>query len=96
MLRAYNPFAVFRETAEISYFINNNFIGKGLGKIALTKLETEAKKLGIKTILASITSENIQSIEFHKRNGFIECGRFPEIGKKFGKTFDIIWMSKKL
>lgn len=96
LLRAYNPFAVFRETAEISYFISNNFIGKGLGKIALTKLETEAKKLGIKTILASITSENIQSIEFHKRNGFIECGRFPETGKKFGKTFDIIWMSKKL
>jgi len=52
--------------------------------------------LGIKNILASITSENKQSIAFHKRNGFSQCGQFPQIGKKFNTPFDIIWMIKKL
>ena len=61
-LRAYNPFPVFRETAEITYFLEKNEIGKGIGKKALNKLEEEAKKIGINKLLANISSENITSI----------------------------------
>jgi L-amino acid N-acyltransferase YncA len=95
-LRAYNPFPTFRECAEISYFIDKDFTGKGIGKIVLHKLEAEARKKGIKTILASIASENYQSLVFHKKNGFKECGRFEKIIRKRGKQFDIIWMQKML
>ena len=95
-LRAYNPFPVFKETAEITYFLDKNEIGKGIGKEALNKLEEEAKKIGIRRLLANISSENIQSIIFHKKNGFIECGRFHNIGKKKGKNFDVVWMEKTL
>lgn len=38
----------------------------------------------------------IRSINFHKKNGFIECGRFQRIGRKHGQTFDVIWMQKML
>ncbi len=95
-IRAYNPFPVFNETAEITYFIDKDFSGKGIGKLALAKLEEEAEKIGVKTILASITSENIDSLNFHKKHGFTECGKFTEAGRKFGKSFDIIWMVKKI
>ena len=95
-IRSYNPFPAFKETAEITYFIDKEYTGKGLGKAALDKLEEEAKNMGIKNILASITSENIQSISFHKKYGFKECGRFAGIGKKWNKQFDIIWMQKKI
>ena len=95
-LRPYNPFPAFKETAEISYFIHKDYMGKGLGKMSLDLLENEAKEMGIKTILASITSRNKESISFHVKYGFIECGRFLNIGKKFGERFDIIWMEKKL
>jgi len=95
-LRAYNPFSVFKETAEITYFIEKNEVGKGIGKEALKKLEEEAKKIGITKLLADISSENIQSIDFHKKNGFIECGRFLKIGKKKGRYFDVVWMEKEL
>ena len=95
-IRAYNPFPAFSETAEITYFIDKDYSGKGFGKMALEKLEGEAQKLGIKTILASITSENVDSLKFHRKNGFAECGKFPAIGNKFGKPFDIIWMFKKI
>jgi len=95
-LRAYNPFLAFRKTAEITYFIKQDQTGKGLGKITLEKLEREAKDRGIKYLLASITSKNEQSLAFHKRNGFSECGKFKGIGEKKGVTFDIIWMQKEL
>jgi phosphinothricin acetyltransferase len=95
-LRAYNPFPVFRETAEISYFIDKDYVGQGIGKKALGILEEDAKKLGVKTILASITSLNTSSIKFHQKNGFKECGRLLQVGRKFGKYFDILWMQKDI
>jgi L-amino acid N-acyltransferase YncA len=95
-LRAYNPFPVFKETAEITYFVEKNTVNKGIGHAMLTKLEEEAQKIGIHTLLADISSENILSINFHKKNGFTECGRFQNVGKKKGKYFDVVWFEKKI
>jgi len=95
-LRAYNPFPTFNECAEITYFIHKDFTGKGIGRKALYKLEAEARLKGIKTLLASIASENIESLAFHLKNGFVECGRFKNIIKKKNKRFDIIWMQKMI
>jgi len=95
-LRAYNPFPAFKKTAEISYFIKPDYTGKGLGTMALKKLEREAKNTGVKVILASISSKNEQSLVFHKRNVFFECGKFRGIGEKKCITFDVVWMQKDL
>jgi L-amino acid N-acyltransferase YncA len=95
-LRSYNPMSAFRETAEISYFIEKDEVGKGIGKEALRLLEEEAGKAGIKRLLAEISSENDQSIKFHEKNGFQECGRFHQTGKKRGRYFDVVWMEKEL
>lgn len=95
-LRAYHPFSVFKETAEISYFIEKDEVGKGVGKAALRLLEQEGKKIGIKYLLASISSYNEQSLHFHKKNGFIECGRFINIAKKKEINFDVVWMEKEI
>ncbi len=95
-LRAHNPFPVFKETAELSCFLEKDEVGKGIGKKALCILEEDAKRVGIKTLLVNISSENAQSINFHQKNGFKECGRFSMIGKKMGRHFDVIWMQKDI
>lgn len=95
-LKGYHPFPVFKETAEITYFIAPLEVGNGLGKKALQLLEEEGKVMGITQILASISSLNDQSLGFHKKNGFKECGRFNRIIKKNGVAFDIIWMQKEI
>ena len=95
-LKAYHPLSVFKETAEITYFIEPLVVGKGIGKKALQLLEEKGKLMGIKQILASISSLNDQSIAFHKKNGFRECGKFKSIINKNGVYFDIIWMQKEI
>lgn len=95
-LNSYNPLSTFNETAVITYFIDKDFKGKGIGTIALNKLEDEARIRGIKNILANISSVNEESLAFHKKNGFNECGRFEGIIRKKDREFDIIWMQKKL
>jgi phosphinothricin acetyltransferase len=96
MLRAFNPMAAFDGVAEISYFIDARYTGQGLGGQILSYLESEARKQGLKSILASISALNEGSLKFHLKNGFVECGRFRNIGHKNNQTFDVIWMQKQL
>ena len=96
MLRAYSPFPTFSQTAEITYFIKPGYTGRGIGKKILNYLLDKARQKGITSIIASISSLNEGSIEFHKKNGFVECGRLREIGNKKGKAFDVVYMQKML
>lgn len=92
MLRPHNPIPSFRGTCEITYFIKPDMTGRGLGSLMLRYLLEEAKSKGLQNILAAISSMNEDSIRFHSRHGFKECGRFTGIGSKKGINFDVIWM----
>lgn len=96
MLRAHNPIPTFSQTAEITYFIEPEYTRRGIGSTMLKHLVDEAKQKGISSILASISSLNEGSINFHRKNGFIECGRFKNVGRKKGQVFDTVWMQKML
>ena len=96
MLRRYNPMPAFAHTAEVSYFIAPEHTGKGLGGRLLAHLEREGLEKGITTLLAQISSLNEGSIRFHRKNGFVECGCFREVGRKHGRLFDAVWMQKTL
>lgn len=95
-LKPYNPITTFNETAEITYFIDPQEVGKGVGKQALNLLEANGREMGIRQILASISSLNKQSLVFHMKNGFEECGRFTNVIKKNHTCFDIVWMQKEI
>lgn len=96
LLRAHNPIPSFSQTAEITYFLRPEHTRKGIGSLMLEYLVEEAKKKGISSILANISSLNEGSLRFHKKHGFVECGRFRQVGKKKGTFFDVIWMQKML
>ena len=94
LLEYFMPIRTFRETAEVTYFINKEYIGKGIGKKALEILEDDAREKGIKTLVANITSDNVDSIRFHERNGFVKYGELEIAGIKFNKHFGITYMKK--
>jgi L-amino acid N-acyltransferase YncA len=83
---------VFNHTAELGYFIKPDYTVRGLGTLLLAQLIQDAKKMNIRVLLASISSLNEKSIEFHKKHGFFESGRFKGIGQKRGQIFDLVWM----
>ena len=95
-LRAFIPFDTMKRTATITYFILPEYTRKGIGTAILEHLIEKAKKMGIDTILANISSLNEKSINFHLKNGFREVGRFKKVGKKFGRDFDVVWMQKMI
>ena len=95
-LHPHNPMPTFSHTAEVTSFIRPGCTGKGIGSRMLACLEAEGRKMGITCLLASISSLNEGSIRFFERHGFVECGRFREIGRKKGKFFDTVWMEKQI
>ena len=96
MLRPHNPASTFSHTAEIAYFIHPDYTGKGLGTMLLAYLEKYALEQGIINFIAHISSLNPNSVQFHRKNGFVECGRLKKVGRKKDQYFDIIWMQKIL
>ena len=96
LLRKYHPMPAFDRTAQITYFLAPDAVGRGLGGRLLAYLEEGALKLGVEVILADISSRNEGSILFHAKHGFKECGRFERVGRKLGVEFDQVWMKKDL
>jgi L-amino acid N-acyltransferase YncA len=95
-LRPFHRMEVFSRAAEITYFILPAHTRRGLGEKLLEIMTEEARRRSIDTILASISSLNEPSILFHEKNGFIRCGCFKAVGKKFNRDFDMIWMQKQI
>jgi len=91
-MHAHHAALALNSQAEITYFIMPDHTGKGLGTSILERFVREARRKGLESILASISSRNQQSVCFHLKNGFQECGRFCNIGMKFGQRYDAIWM----
>jgi L-amino acid N-acyltransferase YncA len=95
-MRPYHYADTMRRTAEVAYFILPEHTGRGIGTQILEMFIDEAKKRGINNFLASISSLNEQSLNFHRRHGFTECGRFVRVGRKKNRDYDMVWMQKSL
>jgi phosphinothricin acetyltransferase len=88
------PFETFSHTGILTYFILPEYTNKGYGTRMLMQLIKDAEINGIHNILVCIVSKNTQSINFHRKHDFIECGKFKNVGYKFNQFFDLIWMQK--
>lgn len=95
-LRPFHPASSLRRTAEITYFIAPDATRQGVGTALLQRLIEQARPMGIDSLLGSISSRNPESLAFHRKQGFRECGRFERVGRKNGEDFDIVWMQKQL
>lgn len=94
----FGTYGTFREkigyqfTVEHSVYVAPDFIGKGIGKLLLLQLIDTAKSNGFHTMIGGIDASNTESIAFHAKFGFTECGIIKEAGFKFGRWLDLLFM----
>ena len=62
----------------------------------LQKLEDDAKEMGIKNLIALLSTKNKISTKFYYKYGFKSCGIIQDIVKKFDTVFGIIILKKTL
>ena len=82
----------YKFTVEHSVYVNENFHGKGIGKLLLQELITLARKQKLHTMIAVIDSENQGSVEFHEKFGFKTVGIIKESGYKFDRWLHSVFM----
>ena len=82
----------YRSTAELSIHVRQDAWGQGIGRALIEVLVERARTQGIHVLIAAIDSRNEASLRFHERLGFIEVARMPEIGQKFGRWLDLVFV----
>jgi L-amino acid N-acyltransferase len=86
----------YRYTVEHSVYIHADHRGRGLGRIIIGELVSAATARGKHALIAGIDGSNQASIKLHARMGFAEVARMPEVGRKFGRWLDLVFMQRLL
>jgi len=82
----------YSDTAEISLYVKEEHRGKGVGKKLLEEIIQEGRRAGLHTVIARIVEANQASIHRHESVGFQHIGVMKEVGRKFGKLFNVCLM----
>ncbi|SHI39899.1 phosphinothricin acetyltransferase [Mesonia phycicola] len=92
----FRPHEAYRYCIEHSVYVSPDFQGKGIGKQLILKLITLAKQRDCHNMVAGIDAENKFSIQFHKNLGFQEVGYLKEVGYKFDRWLDLVFLQLNL
>ncbi len=96
---AYGPFRPhdgFRHTVEHSLYIDEAAQRRGHGQAMLSALIGRATEAGLHAMVGGIAAENAASIALHARFGFTVAARLPQVGAKFGRWLDLVFMHRLL
>jgi phosphinothricin acetyltransferase len=74
----------YRYTRENTVIVRPGWQGKGIGRALMIALLEEARRLGLRLIVASVTSTNEASIGLHRSLGYEVMGTMNNAGFKFG------------
>jgi L-amino acid N-acyltransferase YncA len=91
-LHAFRAKHGYRFVVENSVYVHPDHQRQGIGAAILADLIERARTLGLHAIVAVIDATQTASLAIHAKHGFTEVGRFPEIGHKFGRWLDVVFM----
>ena len=92
----FRAFDGYRHTCEHSVYVDAPFRRRGIARALVEALVGRATDLGKHAMIAGIEAGNTASIALHADLGFVEVGRLPEVGRKFDRWLDLVFMEKIL
>jgi len=91
----YGPFRAwpgYRYTVEHSIYVAPAARRRGVGTALLHALIALARQGRFHAIVAGIDSENEPSLRLHQQLGFADAGHLREVGQKFGRWLDLVFL----
>ncbi|WP_082905663.1 GNAT family N-acetyltransferase [Bradyrhizobium centrolobii] len=92
----FRPWPGYRHTVENSVYVDERHHRSGIGRSLVAALIERATALNKHTMIAGIEAANAASIALHASLGFAEVARMPEVGCKFGRWLDLVFMQRQL
>ena len=84
----------YRFTVEHSVHVRADCRGQGVGKELMKALFPRATALGKHVMIAAVDAANHSSIRFHERLGFEKTGHLREVGHKFDRWLDLVFLQR--
>jgi phosphinothricin acetyltransferase len=90
----FRPKAAYDTTVETTIYCAHEAVGKGIGSRLYTALFEALRGEDIHRYVAGYTLPNPATAALHERFGFKVVGVFSEVGRKFGKYWDVCWTER--
>ena len=89
--------AAYAGTAETSIYLDHREVRRGVGRQLLGALLERSSACGFEQLVAVIgDGDNAASIGLHAACGFVPAGRLVSVGRKFGRSLDVVYMQRSL
>jgi L-amino acid N-acyltransferase YncA len=88
----FRPRAAYARTCENSIYIADSARGQGIGTRLLGALVDAARDCGFEQMIAVIGGGEPASVALHGKCGFVHAGRMRNVGYKFGRRLDTVYM----
>ncbi len=86
----------YRFTVEHSVHVRADRRGRGVGGNLMAPLFARAAVLGKHVMIAGVDADNLPSVRFHERLGFTQVAHFRQVGFKFDRWLDLIFLQRFL
>jgi len=91
---AFRPWAAYLYTVENSIYIAPERRERGIGTAILGPLVELARARGFHAMVAGIDAANAASLKLHAKFGFEKVGHFREVGWKFERWLDLVFLER--
>jgi len=86
----------YADTAEVTIYLDPEHTGRGFGTKTTTFVDEHAREAGLHALLAVVCAENTASLALFTRAGYDEVARLREVGRKFGRLLDVVYLERLL
>ncbi|MGD6752784.1 N-acetyltransferase family protein [Streptomyces sp. BH105] len=93
---AFRPKAAYDTSVEVTVYLTPDAGGRGVGTLLYKALFESFAEQDIHRAYAGIAQPNEASTRLHVRFGFRYVGTYEEVGRKFGRYWDVAWYEKVL
>ena len=86
----------YAETCENSIYVAPDDAGRGVGSALMEALLPAAADAGFRQMIAVVGGDEPASIALHEKFGFTVAGRMRDVGRKFGRLLDTVYLQRAL
>ena len=86
----------YQHSVEHSVHVRADRRGQGIGRQLVIELMNLAAAMHKHVMIAGVDADNAVSIKLHESLGFIKVAHFHEVGFKFGRWLDLVFLECRL
>lgn len=92
----YRAKPAYSTSVEVTIYLAPDAGGRGIGTLLYKALFEALANEDVHRAYAGIAQPNEASTRLHERFGFRYVGTYGEVGRKFGRYWDVAWYEKEL